>query len=272
MSDAPDPTWPVVERGQGRPIVFLHGYPLGHAIWAPQLDALSGSEHVMLLDLPGYGLAQGMPVPDSLTGFAESVHRTLVQHAQVPVVLVGHSFGGYVALELIGRHPELVAGLVLTNTRSGPDTPEAREKRLATARRLSGPDERLDLEATCRSLVAPATWEAGGPVVDQVRAIVRGVRSSTIIPTLTAIAHRRDLTPVLSTIRVPTLVVWGEDDQLIPPAQSQSMVAPLESGIGTGIARAGHLPSLEAPSEFTQALRTLLARLPPSPPGAGSHV
>jgi pimeloyl-ACP methyl ester carboxylesterase len=271
MSDSSNPTWPVLEQGHGRPIVFLHGYPLSHAMWKPQLGALSDFARVVLLDLPGYGLAQGSRVPDTLPGFAESVHQTLVRHGEGPVVLVGHSFGGYVALDLIAHHPELVAALVLTNTRSEPDTPEAREKRLATAHRLGEPGEQLDVEATTRALLAPSTWEAGGPLVDQIRGIVGGVRSSTIIPTLAAIAHRPDLTPNLTTIRVPTLVLWGEEDQLIPPAQSRSMVTHLQGATGAGIPRAGHLPSLEAPSAFTEALRHFLSSLPPLAPGAGTR-
>jgi 3-oxoadipate enol-lactonase len=257
-----DPNWPVVERGEGRPIVFLHGYPLTHAIWQPQLELLSSRHHVVLLDLPGYGLAQEWLVPNSLAGFAESVQQTLARHFSHPVVLVGHSFGGYVALELIRSYPEQFEALVLTDTRSEPDTPEAQAKRLATVQRLRDPAQTLDIDETVRALVAPATWEASAPLVETVRGIVRSVRTKTIAGTLEAIARRPDLTPVLSTVRVPTLVLWGEEDRLIPPAQSRSMVAKLPEGRGVGIPGAGHLPFLEVPDQFAEALEAFLGRLP----------
>ena len=153
-------------------------------------------------------------------------------------------------------------GLVLTNTRSAADSPEAKEKRQATIRRLRAPGQFLDVEETVRGLVAPATWQRGGPVVEQVRGMVRGTPTQTIRSTLRAIADRSDLTPVLSTIHVPTLVIWGEEDQLIPPTQSQSMVPLIAQGSGVGIPAAGHLPSLEAPGSFAVAVQNFLQKVP----------
>jgi 3-oxoadipate enol-lactonase len=258
----PHASWPALERGQGTPVVFLHGYPLNHEMWLPQLERLSARCRVVLLDLPGYGLARADPVPDTLSGFAESVHQSLSQHLPKRTVVVGHSFGGYVALELFRTHSDDFEALVLTNTRSEADAPEAREKRLATARRLEDPKETLDVEATVRGLFAPATWQAGDRVVDIARAMVRSAPAPTVIHTLRAIARRPDLTPVLSAISVPTLVIWGEEDQLIPPAQTRSMVTLIAGATGVGVPRAGHLPSLEAPGPFGEALENFLGHLP----------
>lgn len=260
MEGSETAAWPVRELGEGVPVVFLHGYPLDHQIWEPQLRRLSGGHRIILLDLPGYGLAREWKVPDTLAGFAESVHSTLTQRLSKSVVLVGHSFGGYVALELYRSHPDLFEGLVLVDTRSEPDIPEAREKRLATVRRLEDPGQGLNLEETVRALVAPNTWEVEGPVVESIRGIIRGVPKPTIVASLCAIAGRPDLTPVLSSIRVPTLVIWGENDQLIPPAQSRSMVSRIPRGSGVGIPGAGHLPSLEAPEAFARALEDFLEK------------
>ena len=261
MGLASHTTLPLVERGRGKPVVFLHGYPLSHEIWEPQLATLSTGHHVVLLDLPGYGLAREWPVPDSLAGFAELVHRTLNRHFSSPTVIVGHSFGGYVALEMFRNHPGQFRALVLTNTRSEPDGAEARENRLATARRLEDPSQHLDVEATARGLVSPRTWDGAGALPETVRRIVRDVPSRTIIGTLTAMAGRADLTPVLSTVQVPSLVIWGEQDVLIPPAQTRAMVARLRGSSGVGIPEAGHLPSLEAPVVFARAVDDFLGRI-----------
>ena len=254
-------TLPLIERGQGKPVVFLHGYPLNHEIWEPQLELLSDGHRVVLLDLPGYGLAREWPVPDTLAGFAEIVHRTLNQHFSSPVVVVGHSFGGYVALEMFRNNAGQFRGAVLTDTRSEPDTPEARENRLATVHRLEDPSQHLDVEATVRGLVAPRTWESGGPLLETLRRIVQDAPSPTIIASLKAIAGRADLTPVLPTLQVPALVLWGEEDTLIPPGQSRAMVARLRAGVGVGIPGAGHLPFLETPAAFARAVDSFLGRL-----------
>jgi 3-oxoadipate enol-lactonase len=254
--------WPVVERGRGQPVVFLHGYPLHHAMWGPQLASLSADHRVVLLDLPGFGLAQEEPVPDSLAGFARQVENSLAHLVPGRVVVVGHSFGGYVALQLYRDHPERFAGLVLTDTRSEGDPPEAREKRMTLVRRLETPGESLNVDEVARGLLSPRHWEMGGDLVEVVRGMVREARNPALRGSLTAMAGRPDLTPVLSTIAVPTLVVWGEEDHLIPPAQTQSMVARIRDSEGVGIPDAGHLPSLEAPDPFGDAVRGLLDRVP----------
>jgi pimeloyl-ACP methyl ester carboxylesterase len=72
-------------------------------------------------------------------------------------------------------------------------------------------------------------------------------------------AHRPDLTPVLRTIKVPTLVIWGEEDRLIPPIETQALSQELAQATGVGIPEAGHLPMLEAPERFNDALRSFLS-------------
>jgi len=218
----------------------------------------------VLLDLPGYGLAQGVPAPDTISEFAEEVHQTLTRGFPQPVTIVGHSFGGYIALELIRTHPERFAALVLANTRSEPDSAEVKEKRFATAKRMEDPTQGLDVDEIGRSLLAPTRWERDGELADIIRRIIRAVPSRTIIGSLKAIARRRDATPTLSTIRVPTLVIWGEEDRLIPPDQTRSMVARVKGCRGVGIPAAGHLPSLEAPEAFASEIDQLLGGLPPT--------
>ncbi|MCI4319067.1 MAG: alpha/beta hydrolase [Thermoplasmata archaeon] len=262
-STGPSDPWPALVQGTGRPVVFLHGYPLSHAIWTALVPHLTAHCRTVLLDLPGYGLAAGWPVPTTLGGFADSVHATLRKHLREPCVLVGHSFGGYIALELYRTHPELFSGLVLADTRSEADTPEAREKRLATIRRLEETRQPLDVEATARGLLAAATWASDGALPTVVREIVRSVGTRTVIASLQAIAGRPDLTPVLPTVRVPTLVIWGDEDALIPADQSKSMVPRVPGATGVGIPGAGHLPCLEKPELFSRATLEFLTRLDP---------
>jgi 3-oxoadipate enol-lactonase len=247
------------ERGAGRPVLFVHGYPLHRAMWTPQLTGLSAGHRIVLLDLPGYGTANSAPVPDTLAGFGDAVRSVVEGDLGGHATIVGHSFGGYVALNLYKDHPELFERLVLVSTRSGADTPEAREKRFATARRISEPGGHLDVDEVAKTLVAESTWAGGGPIREMARSIVAAAPNATVVQTLTAIANRPDLTPVLAKIRVPTLVLWGGSDQLIPPAQSQALVTGVAGARGVELPGAGHLGSLETPTEFDDAVRSFLA-------------
>jgi 3-oxoadipate enol-lactonase len=248
-----------LERGAGPPILFVHGYPLHRGMWSPQLTGLSAGHRIVLLDLPGYGTAQDAPVPDSLAGFGDAVRAVVEGNLGGHATIVGHSFGGYVALQLYRDHPKLFDRLVLVSTRSGADTPEAREKRFATARRISEPGGHLDVEEVAKTLVSEATWTGGGPIPEMARSIVAAAPNATVVQTLTAIANRADLTPVLGTIHVPTLVLWGAADRLIPPAQSQALSTGIPGARGVELPGAGHLAMLETPNAFDEAVRTFLA-------------
>ncbi len=253
---------PAVIRGTGPPVVFLHGYPLNHTIWNAQLSPLSRNRKVVLLDLPGYGLAEGREVPTTLQGFSEAVHSLFDRLSLGPATIVGHSFGGYVALQLYRDHPDRFRALALLSTRSEADTPDTKAKRMATVKRLEAPGETLDLGATVQSLVADPTWRQRPAVLQTIRGIVESVPPSTLIPTLQAIADRPDLTPMLASIRVPTLVLWGEQDELIPKEQTQALVHRIPRSVGVGFPDAGHLAPLESETAFTAAMQRFLEAHP----------
>ncbi|MCI4322000.1 MAG: alpha/beta hydrolase [Thermoplasmata archaeon] len=250
---------PVLERGTGPTLVFLHGYPLHRAMWAPQLDGFSDAFRVVLPDLPGFGTATDYPVPDTLAGYGEAVAKTIESHVGGRATVVAHSFGGYIALQMYRDRPDLFEGLVLVSTRSEADAPEVRQKRLATAERLGNPSERLDVDATARPLVSETSRSDRPRVVAAVRAIVAAAPNPAIVGALRAIANRPDLTPVLSGIRVPTLVVWGAQDELIPPARTQALRDAVVGSEGIEVAGAGHLSPLEDPSMFDRGVRGFLA-------------
>jgi 3-oxoadipate enol-lactonase len=259
MSSHTEP--PALEiRGSGEGVLFLHGYPLHRAMWNPQLSALSDTHRIALLDLPGYGTAADAAVPDTMVGFGEAVRTAIVEKLGGRTTVVAHSFGGYVALQLYADHPELFERLVLVSTRSGADSAEARDKRMATARRLKNPGEHLDVGEVTKSLLAESTWTAGGPVVTVTKAIVGAAPNPTVVRTLTAIADRPDQAAVLPAIDVPTLVIWGEKDGLIPPAQTRELVGAIPEAQGVEIAGAGHLSPLERSDAFNAALRGFLTR------------
>ena len=247
-----------MQKGSGAPVVFLHGFPLHGGMWTPQLESLSDRHRVVLLDLPGYGTETDVSVPDTLAGFASAVAGTCDRVVGGPATIVGHSFGGYIALQLYQDRPDLFHGLVLLSTRSEADTPEAREKRLATVGRLEKPGEKFDVDASVRGLLAESTWTGRPALVELVRKMVAAAPTPTIVRSLRAIADRPDLTPVLPGIRVPTLVVWGAADSLIPPARTEALVTTIPGARGVGMPNAGHLSPLETPEAFNAALARFL--------------
>ena len=138
-------------------------------------------------------------------------------------VVGGLSMGGYVAFALWRLAARYIRGLVLADTKSQADTPEgveARQRMLALVRDKgvsAVADEMLP------KLVGESTRRENPAIVEAVRAMILGNSPEAITGAITAMMTRPDATPLLSTIRVPTLVLVGEEDTLTPPAMSESI-------------------------------------------------
>lgn len=263
------------DRGAGYPLVLLHGFPLHRGIWKGQLDPFSVGHRVIAFDLPGYGQASTLRAPETIESLSAVVDSSTHVIASPPSVVVGHSLGGYVALHKYADHPERVRALVLSNTRAEPDSDEAAAKRYATIARLRQEGPGGFAVETARNLLSPAN--AGNPdIFPTVLQIVRSAPVPSMISSLVALANRPDFTALLSEIQVPTLVIWGEEDRLIPPSETKKLVDGIPGAKGVGIPGTGHLPFLENPSAFNQAVREFLESLPepadmPTEPETGSE-
>src|SRR5581483_11742837 len=118
------------DLGAGRPVVLLHAFPLARTMWRPQVEALQGSFRVITPDLRGFGDTGKCAEPPSVEQMADDVAALLTELAITePVVLGGLSMGGYVALVFARRHADRLRALILADTRSEADTPEARANR-----------------------------------------------------------------------------------------------------------------------------------------------
>jgi pimeloyl-ACP methyl ester carboxylesterase len=246
------------DEGEGSPLVFIHGFPLSRATWSRQIDGFQPTHRVIAPDLRGLGQSEAQPGTNTMERYADDVHALLRQLETGPVVLAGHSMGGYVALAFARRHPELLRGLVLVATKAGADTPQAADGRRATAEKveLEGVDGVVD--AMAPKMLAAGNRDAA--MAEQVRAFMEPSKPEGVIGALLGMAERPDSTPSLGRIRVPTLVVTGAADTVIPPAESEALAKGIPGAELVIIPDAGHLVAFEKPEEFNQALRGWLDR------------
>src|SRR6476660_5831094 len=101
-------------RASGRVVLFLHALGLDHSMWASQRDALGGEARVVMPDLPGFG--QSRLEESGLDARVEACAEQLTRPG-CPAVVVGVSYGGWVAVMLAANHPRLVCGLVISGVR-----------------------------------------------------------------------------------------------------------------------------------------------------------
>jgi pimeloyl-ACP methyl ester carboxylesterase len=162
--------------------------------------------------------------------------------------------GGYVLFALLRLAPERVVGIGLVSTRAAADSDDGRKGREATAQRAEkeGPGFLADS--------MPAKLFGAPPAPDAVESLRSIMRSATPRGTATAaraMGSRPDARPQLAGIRVPTVVIAGRNDQVVPPAESEAMAQAIPGARLLWAERSGHLPMLEEPGLVTSALAGL---------------
>jgi pimeloyl-ACP methyl ester carboxylesterase len=249
------------EAGRGAPVVLLHAFPLNHKMWAPQRAELAARFRVITPDFRGYG-ESGLADEDSaMERLAEDV-RGLLDHLKLDrVALGGLSMGGYVAFAFLRRWPERVRSLILADTRASADTEEGRTGRYATAELAEREGSAAIADQMVPKLLGPATLERRPEVVAGVREMILQVSPAGMARALRGMAARPASFDLLPQIKVPTLIVVGEQDGLTPPADSEAMAKAIAGSTLVKIPEAGHLSNLEQPETFNSALSSFLNKL-----------
>lgn len=248
-----------VDRGAGTPVLLVHGFPLDHTMWASQIDALGGSARVIAPDLRGFGetpLAAGDEQRGiTMEQFADDLAELLDALAiNEPVILVGFSMGGYVALQFVRKYAARVRGLVLCDTRAVADTEEARAGRLKMAANVAEWGSGRVAEIMGPKLFAAESFEKRPEAVSHVRDVVKRTAPASIAAAQRGMAARPDMTGYLSQIKAPTLVLVGEKDAISPAEEMKAVAAAIDGAEYIVVPGTGHMTTMENPDAVNAAL------------------
>ena len=251
-------------EGLGEPVVFLHGLLASSASWQEVLGPASAGRPGLALDLPGFGCSE-RPWPHDYTvsGEAAGLVGFLDAREIGRAVLVGNSLGGATALVLAAAHPERVSALVLVAPATAEITVPWPVRALRA--RLSG---EIALAMAAKPFVAfglrRRLYARASRVTDQTihdawfPLTVPGTRRAALA------AIRSDPRPhagVERQVRVPTLIIWGAEDRLIPPREGERLAERIPGSRLVVIPDAGHLPQREQPEAFSRAVAEFLRGL-----------
>ena len=232
-------------------------------MWAYQLADLSTDYRVITPDLPGFGesVLAGAGEIDSL---ADTVVAWLDERGvEGPVVLGGLSMGGYVALSIALRYPTRTKALLLINSRASADTPETAANRRATASRIEETGKTSEfLDGMLPRLFAASTMAERPGLLVSWRERARKLSPETIATTLRGLSNRPDRVASLHQILVPSLVIAGAEDQIVPVSEAETVAHALPRGRLAVIQGAGHLAPLEKGDDTNDAIRQFLLNLP----------
>ena len=244
-------------RGEGAPILFIHGFPFDRTVWRHQLAGLSRWKRIAP-DLRGAG-ASSVPADGySVARYADDIVQVLDTLGLDRAVVCGLSLGGYILFELLRRHAGRVRAAVFCSAKATADSAEARRGRDEVATLVEREGTEAVAERLLPQLLAPATFAAQPDVVAHVREMINRTPIPGLVGALRALRDRPDSTPMLDTIGVPTLVVAGQDDKIAPLDAMRAMAQAIPGAQVAVIPAAGHLPPLEQPLATSRALADFL--------------
>jgi len=265
-------------EGNGIPLLLVHGLPFDHRAWVPTIPYLAGHFRVVAPDLPGCGKSSGGREAGSPDDFIRSMAGLLTTLRMVPCLVAGVSFGGGVALGLAAHYPERVRSLIAVDTPGLQYWPNTRQARLAHALRglpgMLALGLRLAPRAQARWFLRSAFYDrrqASDEVVEQVAAMLRDrTGRRTVIQSLRRADEWRQVMRQLGGIRVPTLLAWGEHDALYGLSAAERLRHAIPGARLVTIAGAGHLLSIERPTELAELMRRFFASGAPAARGRAS--
>ena len=242
--------------GKTRPLLFLHGLGGNYGTWQVALGSLAERHRVVALDLPGHGKSSK---PDasafdySVTNLAKTVGQAIETLKLKQPIVVGHSLGGAVAMQLALDLGDRIGGLVLIDSAGlgreiGAELRAlmTREAGSSTARGLLAlfyHDQRLVLDRGVEEMAAtqtqPGAWAAQ-------QAVANAAFNND--------GQRLDLPKRLHEITQPALIIWGEHDRVIPASHGASAIEKLPDALLKLVPRVGHVPQVEAPEVVATAI------------------
>ena len=245
-----DPAAHVTERGDGSPVLLLHGWGTSAELFVPIFDGLVAGRRLIAPDLPGFGTTESPPEPWSVHDYADWVLRLLERLGVEQCDVIGHSNGGRIGIVLAAEHPERVRRLVLTDS-SGirPRRGLMYRYRVATYKALRRAQHATVLPRALRDLAQRRADRRGS---DDFRAA-----SGTMRATLVRLVNE-DLTLVLPRIAAPTLLVWGERDADTPLADARVMERLIPDAGLVVFEGAGHFAYLEQAARFCRIVDNFL--------------
>ena len=243
------------EAGKGNAVILIHGLGADSRHWAANIDALSNNFRVIALDQIGYGQSDKPLTRYTVENFSDYLHGFLLALKIPEASLVGNSLGGWVALDFTIRHPQMAERLVLVDAAGLRPTaalkwPEGGRKPLS----LLNTHWFFDL------LEANKEWGTTDLGPNAFERHVQNGDSYTVASSVAEMATGREFEDKkLEKVKVPTLIIWGRNDMLIPLAMGEEFHKGIKDSQMMVIDGTGHIPMVAKPAEFNQAVQKFLS-------------
>ncbi len=277
-------------------IIFIHAFPFDSEMYvknftnnkfSAQLNELAlekGSLRIILPDLNGFGASTNLKsTPNDLSPYIKSINKIVNHFGIRKLILGGCSMGGYIVLEYLRTHPEVVEGLILIDTKTEADNIEQKQNRYKSINLFKGILESISneqrtsinlnklknkhsevkdfIENLYNRIVSKITIEKELDKANFIKKLMESQKPIGIIHALSGMANRQDTSLVLKKFEKNVLIIVGELDVITPIEIAQKMNNLTPKGTLRVITSAGHLSNIENISEFNRMIINWLRRL-----------
>ena len=236
-------------------IIFIHGFPFNMAMWNPQIESLSNYCRVITYDIRGFGNSDVGNEEFTIALFAKDLISLMDALKIDKTILCGLSMGGYIALNAIENYARRISALILSDTSCKADTSEAKEKRIKAIENIKNTGVEKYADESIKNLFAPESFINRVEEIAAVREMIVKTSVQSLCNGLIALSMRKETSSILTEIKVPVLILVGNEDKITPPAEAIVMNEKIKGSFLKVLEHAGHLSNMENSEEFNYQLR-----------------
>ncbi len=245
------------------PIILIHGMTFDHTMWNPQIQVLKKDYRVIAFDMRGHGLSDVGDGQYTYKIFANDLIE-LMDHLDIKrAVLCGLSMGGAVAIRTYEMYPDRITGLIISDSRSEADSNDTKEWREDSIELIKNNGLNTFTNDFLKATFSKDSFKNHPEAVELIKNIMLSSSPKGVCGVLLAQAARTDMTHVLSKIKIPTLIMIGENDNFTPLNSSRMMNEKITDSELKIIPKAGHISNLENIAEYNRNLTEFLKKIKP---------
>ena len=247
------------EHGSGSPVVLLHAFPLSKKMWSENIESIVDLGFRLILpDLRGFGNSPDFSEKITIEAMARDVDELLNFLKIEKAIIGGLSMGGYVAFNLYRLSPQKFAGLILCDTNAAADTEEKRNLRFKLIEKIESQGTQALIENMLPNLIGEYTKTRNRELIARLKIMFAETKPEAAISALRAMAERQDQAAILEKINIPTVLIFGEEDQVTNLQTARSLHAQIKNSVFYTIKNAGHYSNMEQPEQFNKILISFL--------------
>ncbi len=237
-------------ESKNQAIIFIHGFPFDHKMWDFQTNYFQKLHYCISYDIRGLGQSPAGDGQYTIEGLVDDLFELIETHKLNKPVLCGLSMGGYIALRAVERDENKFSRIILCDTKAEADSNEGKISRAKAIKEISVNGGGKFADNFVRKCFSDEFMKNKKKEFEEILIRAKNSNSVGLKGCLLAMAARTDTTGYLSKIKVPVLLICGEQDKLTPPEIMKSMNEKIINSEFAIVPGAGHVSAVENPEFF----------------------